>query len=249
MTRASLALAGLLALATPVRAALLDYILGRGPAPAPAAAPVNFPVPGAAPAWEGTLHQGNAEAGQALYLQGQTMEGRQRVLACQTCHSPAGVPQPGAPMPRLAGVTADYVAKQLDDYKNSRRKNEVMQQVAATLTPADMGSAALYLASLSPAKWDNPPAPGNDAGRTLQELGDNTRAIPACGACHGPQGRGTDQLLPPLAGLSATYLRTQLRDWRSGARTNNDQGLMRGIAAGLTDDEITSLSEYYASML
>ena len=82
----------------------------------------------------------------------------------------------------------------------------------------------------------------------MQEVGDNARAIPACGACHGPQGRGSDQLLPPLAGLSATYLRAQLREWRSGARANDDLGLMRGIAANLTDDEIGSLADYYASM-
>lgn len=211
-------------------------------------AATTYPTPAASPAWEGYLALGSLEAGKSLYLQGQTMEGRQKVLACQSCHGAAGVPQTGAPMPRLAGVTANYIAKQLDDYKARRRPNEVMRQLTELLTPADMGSAALYLASLSPAKWENPPSPGNDAGRTLHELGDNARAIPACGNCHGPQGRGTDQLLPPLAGLSTTYLRTQLTEWRSSARANDTDGLMRGIAAGLTDNEILSLAGYYASM-
>lgn len=240
--------AGLVAVVAPAHADLFGTLLGRGPARPASATVVSYPTPAARPAWEAYLQEGNAEAGKALYEQGQTLEGRQRVLACQTCHGAGGVPQLGAPMPRLAGVTADYIAKQLDHYKAGRRKNAVMQQIAQSLSPADMGSAALHLASLSPAKWDNPPRPGNDAGRVLQELGDNARAIPACGSCHGPQGRGTDQLLPPLAGLSASYLRTQMREWRSGERSNDDAGLMRAIAAELTDEEIVSLSEYYASM-
>lgn len=202
----------------------------------------------AKPEWEAYLSQGSVEAGEALFTRGEQGARNTTMLACQTCHGAGGVPQAGAPMPRLAGVTADYIAKQLDDYRAGRRKNEVMGGIAKQMAPSDIGSAALYLASLSPARFDKPPAPGNDAGRTLQALGDNARAIPACGNCHGPQGWGTDQLLPPLAGLSASYLTTQLHEWKAASRANDDEAVMRNVAHDLTEDEIASLSAYYASM-
>eukprot|EP01037_Dinobryon_pediforme_P001486 gene1486-1508_t len=231
-------------MAFPARADLLDYILGAHRASPPPAFPSSRP----APAWEATLTQGTPESGKLLYTTGQSTEPNRKVVVCQSCHGVGAVPDVQAPMPRLAGVTADYIAKQLDDYRSNRRQNEQMGQIARSMSPSDIGSVSLYLASLSPSKKVHKPAPGNDLGRHLQQLGDNARAIPACGNCHGPQGRGTDQLLPPLAGLSAVYLRAQLREWRSGERHNDDEGVMRNVASKLTDDEIASLAEYYASM-
>lgn len=247
MSGAVAALAAALLAALPVRAALFDGILGAGRGGEPSGVP-NFAAVRPPAAWEAALAQGNPETGRTLYATGQTGETGIRVMVCQSCHGANGVPSAGAPMSRLAGVSADYLAKELFDFQSGRRDNEVMRQIAHRMSPADIGSVAVYLASLPPAPFKAPPASGNDIGRRIQELGDNARAIPACGNCHGPQGQATDQLLPPLAGVDADYLRSQLQEWRSATRKNDDEGVMRAIAHGLTDEEIRSLANYYASV-
>jgi len=58
-------------------------------------------------------------------------------------------------------------------------------------------------------------------------------SLPACSTCHGTKGEGGgDGLYPRLAGLPATYIENQLRDFRDGARPSP---LMSPMAAGLTD--------------
>jgi cytochrome c553 len=237
----------MLAATLPAQASLFDYILGAGKSDRHTPEG-KFPTAGARPDWDGALAQGDPYAGRKLFATGQTGRTSVRVMVCQSCHGENGVPHAGAALPRLAGVTADYLAKQLYDFRTGRRDNEVMRQIARSMSPADIGSVTLYLASLPPAPFQSTTAPGNDVGRRIQELGDNARAIPACGNCHGPQGQAPDRLLPPLAGVDASYLRTQLRAWRAGTRRNDDSAVMRSYAHSLTDTEISSLAAYYASV-
>jgi cytochrome c553 len=62
---------------------------------------------------------------------------------CAACHAADGNSASPA-NPVLAGQHADYVAKQLADYKsNTERKNPVMQAMAAPLSPQDMKNLAL----------------------------------------------------------------------------------------------------------
>ena len=65
-----------------------------------------------------------------------------------------------------------------------------------------------------------------------------------CVACHGEAGNSTDPQYPRLAGQYADYLVRALQDYRSGARQNP---IMAGFAGGLSDEDITNLSVYYAS--
>jgi cytochrome c553 len=236
-----------LAATIPAQAALFDYILG-GVHADPRIPEGKFPTAPPRPDWDAALVQGNPDAGRKLFTTGQTERTSVRVMVCQSCHGENGIPHAGAAMPRLAGVTADYLAKQLYDFRTGRRDNEVMRQIARAMSPADIGSVTLYLASLPPAPFETTTASGNDVGRRIQELGDNARAIPACGNCHGPQGQAPDRLLPPLAGVDASYLRTQLRAWRAGTRRNDENAVMRTYAHSLTDAEISSLAAYYASV-
>ncbi len=220
----------------------LDAVLGvfRGTgSPTP-----NFSADRSHADWEGYLAQGDTAAGKQLYQQGSY----EKIRACAACHGANGIPAANAPMPRLGGVTADYIAKELVDYKTGRRKNDVMGAIARQMSPKDIGSTALYLASLPPEPLSIAREPLGGRGKQLQDLGDNALAIPACGNCHGPQGRGTDRLLPPLAGLPADYIRTQLRAFKQGERANDDLGVMRSITHRLSDHDIRSVSDYYAGL-
>lgn len=67
----------------------------------------------------------------------------------------------------------------------------------------------------------------------------------ACARCHGDDGTPTGGgVVPILSRQSVYYLTKQLRSFASGSRQN---AVMTPIAKGLTDDEILSVSQYYAS--
>lgn len=72
--------------------------------------------------------------------------------SCQACHGAnlMGKDQ----MPRLAGQGADYLAKQLADFKSGARKDPTgaMNGIAATLSSEDVSAVANYLAGVLPAR-------------------------------------------------------------------------------------------------
>ena len=73
--------------------------------------------------------------------------------------------------------------------------------------------------------------------------------VTACVACHGINGKGMPSAgFPALASQNAEYLKSQLEKFRSGARNNDLNGMMQGVAANLTDEEITALSQYMSSL-
>ncbi len=71
------------------------------------------------------------------------------------------------------------------------------------------------------------------------------RAATACAVCHGPQGLSTQPNVPHLAGQPEIYLVEQLRNYRSGKRTHEVMGV---IAKPLTDQDISNLADWYASL-
>jgi cytochrome c553 len=66
----------------------------------------------------------------------------------------------------------------------------------------------------------------------------------SCAACHGADGLGIGTF-PPLAGKQAEYLAKLLQDYRSGAQQNV---MMNTIAKSLSDQDITDLATYFASL-
>ena len=65
-----------------------------------------------------------------------------------------------------------------------------------------------------------------------------------CAACHGVDGNSDSALWPNLAGQHAEYLALQLRAFRDGERYNP---AMTPYVSDLTDDDIESLADFYAS--
>ncbi len=71
----------------------------------------------------------------------------------------------------------------------------------------------------------------------------------ACLACHGPEGKKpiTD-VIPKLAGQNKGYLIQQITDIKSGARNNGGTAQMKGIVAGLSDEEIEAIAGYLSTL-
>lgn len=163
---------------------------------------------------------------------------------CASCHGAAGEGQ--AAFPRLAGLDATYLARQLEDFAAGRRANALMAPIAKALAAADRQALAQYYARLplppaSAAAGDDP------TGKRLALHGAWAKGVPACVQCHGPGGRGVGAAFPALAGQSAAYIGAQLKAFRDGMRTNDPQQLMRTPASKLTDDEIDAVARWFAS--
>lgn len=85
----------------------------------------------------------------------------------------------------------------------------------------------------------NPPAYGSDAAAG------RARAQQACAVCHGPLGIAAAPDAPNLAGQPAFYTAAQLRAYRNGSRRHE---VMAVIAKTLSDDEISNLAAWFASV-
>ena len=76
-------------------------------------------------------------------------------------------------------------------------------------------------------------------------VGSEERAT-VCASCHMADGVSADPNNPILAGQYESYLAHTLRGYRDGTRAN---AIMAGMAAGLSDDDIDALAEYYSQQV
>ncbi|WP_241242401.1 c-type cytochrome [Thalassotalea sp. G2M2-11] len=171
--------------------------------------------------------------------------GKAKSATCIACHGADGNATV-AIYPSLAGQSETYLAKQLHEFKSGVRDNAVMAGMAAALSDEDIKNVAAYFAAqtLKPA-----PANTSAAGKQLYVSGDAKRGISACIACHSVNGGGMDKAgFPAVAGQSAAYIKSQLEQFRSGTRANDNNGIMRNIAVKLSDKDIAALADYMAAL-
>jgi cytochrome c553 len=72
-------------------------------------------------------------------------------------------------------------------------------------------------------------------------------AVAACAHCHLPTGNGFPQSAG-LAGLPATYIARQIAAFKNGERKGVRGAVMAAVARALTEDEVKSAADYYASL-
>jgi cytochrome c553 len=89
------------------------------------------------------------EAGEALYRGGKLADG---MPACTGCHSPNGAGNEPAAYPKLGGQHAQYVSKQLTDFREGARTNDgdsmIMRTIAAKLSNKDIAAISSYIQGL-----------------------------------------------------------------------------------------------------
>lgn len=184
------------------------------------------------------------------YAQTDMDEGASLAVVCASCHQADGggmnIPG-GESWPRLAGLDADYMSKQLRDFKSGKRSNPSMQPFASMLDERQMRLVAEYYSRL-------PATPGKGGEQaTEQELahgeklalqGDWDRYIVPCRSCHGPDNQGAGEHFPGIAGQHADYIAGQLRAWQEGTRDNDPQHLMAAIAERMSVEDIQAVSRW-----
>lgn len=185
----------------------------------------------------GTPPVGNAQAGAA------------KAAVCAACHGPDG--NSLAPtFPKLAGQSEKYLFKQLQDIKaNKTRQAPQMTAIVAGLSDQDMADLAAHFASKS---MSNGAAKKElvTLGEQIFRAGIKEKGLPACTGCHSPSGQGNAPAgFPRLSGQHADYMVTQLKNFQTGARSNDgDARTMRDVAYKLTEQEMQAVASFASGL-
>ena len=171
---------------------------------------------------------------------------------CTVCHGVQLMGNAVLKAPRISGMDAAYVERQLRLFKSGQRgKHELdvigreMQPMAAALSEAQIPEAAKFVA----ATRSDGPLPSIEG-----DVGAGKTSFETCGACHGDGAEGNAELhAPALTGLNDWYVVSQLQQFVAGARgsdADDEIGQQMRAAAQMLggDDEIANVAAYIATL-
>jgi cytochrome c553 len=158
--------------------------------------------------------------------------------SCVACHGARGEGNATVGAPALAGQSAAYLRRQLENFRAGVRGTHGSDVFGAQMRAAtvaalrdDKALAALAQQLASLPKTTVKPVVKFDArnGNNLYQG--------KCGACHGGKAEGNEALAAPrLAGLDAAYLKRQLDNFRTGVRGAHERdkyGRQMALMAGM----------------
>jgi cytochrome c553 len=160
------------------------------------------------------------------------------VVACITCHGAHGEGIPGLATPRIGGMPAWYLARELKYFHQGVRAPSADDvhgtQMRAVLLASRTDAAGLEGLAGYFATFDPPPAPALESGNAAH----GEQLFATCVACHGADGKGSPSLnTPSLVEQDGEYLVRQIENFRSGIRGTDMRDIfgqqMRAIAASL----------------
>ena len=164
---------------------------------------------------------------------------------CVACHGVEGRKPILPTYPRLAGQNPDYLFQQLSDIKAGNRSNgqtvAVMKPIVSKIADDELRALADYLGSLGPfaaADAKGPDGPGKQLFLTK-----------TCFACHGKEGnKPVLKTYPFTAGQNKGYLLQQMKDIKSGKRTNGAVSAMAPVMHLVPDEDMPAIAEYLSNV-
>jgi cytochrome c553 len=167
----------------------------------------------------------------------------EKLTICASCHGMDGIAKQND-YPNLAGQSANYLFKQLLDYKSQTRSSAIMQAFVMTLSEKEMLELSKYyskLPQISSSKISKP----TKYGEILYKIGNRSKGIAACIACHGPNGHGNDPAkYPNISHQQPSYLKIQLLAFKHKKRSNDPKAMMRNLSEHLSELDIDELINY-----
>ena len=185
--------------------------------------------------------KGDASKGQQIATQ-----------VCAACHNADGNSVIPA-NPSLAGQHAEYITKQLNNFKPEEgkpavRESAVMSAMVAPLTSEDMKNLGAYYARQKPKHGVAKDKALAEQGEKVYRGGNLETSVPACAGCHSPNGSGLPPIYPRLAGQHQEYTLAQLRAFRKEQRSNDDNQVMHMITTRMSEREMQAVSEFISGL-
>jgi len=159
---------------------------------------------------------------------------------CSTCHGVEGIGNIAIEAPRLAGMEAWYLKRQLENFRAGFRGTHgedtqgiAMRPMAAKLSDESIADIVDWIGD-----WEYVPAEVTVEG----DVNQGRTAFQSCAACHGVNAQGNEALgAPALAGQNDWYMITQLRNFRAGFRGSHQEDTygnqMQAMSQTLRDDQ------------
>jgi cytochrome c553 len=166
---------------------------------------------------------------------GDAAAGKSKGMKCISCHGLKGISS-NPQYPNISGQKEAFLISQMEAFKNGARPVAAKSALFGGLNSTDFADLAAHFSALPPG------SAGSKADAAVLEKG--KAAYEMCAGCHGAAGEGSDQG-PRIAGQHPAYLSKRMADYKSGAAT--DEG-MKGIAAGVSSEDVSAISEYVSSL-
>jgi cytochrome c553 len=141
---------------------------------------------------------------------------------CALCHGIYGQGTPGTLSPRLAGLPAEYLAKELRYYRDGIRDYPPMMVASsiASMTDEDIEDISEYLAGVNLRNLNLPQIPKYPNG---DEEEGREMFMDECKTCHRRSGLGKAKKgIPPVAGQYGSYLFSQMKKFQAKERYHDD---------------------------
>ena len=170
---------------------------------------------------------------------------------CAACHAADG--NSGIAMyPKLSAQHAAYIIKQTKDIKEGKRTTGAaasMVPTVANLSDQDIADVAAYFSKQFPKAGEANPKQNFELGAKIFRGGIASKKIPACMACHGPNGAGITAngvdvtAYPRLGGQHHAYVVEQLKAYASGKRTSANS-MMEDVAKRMSEEEMNAVANF-----
>lgn len=87
----------------------------------------------------------------AATAEGDPAAGEVKIMTCRGCHGSEGYKNvyPTYHVPKLVGLSENYIRAALQGYRDGTRKHPTMQSQAGSMTDQDIDDIAAYIGSLS----------------------------------------------------------------------------------------------------
>lgn len=171
-------------------------------------------------------------------------KGAESAKVCFLCHGKDGESHTSA-IPKLAGQNAAYIVRQLTQYRDHKRPDGIMEQMASKFTTEqEMKTVAAYFAA-------KPRVQGVVAKPEAAALGKEAFAKYGCAQCHGEGGMGRADTTPPsplLAGQNKNYLIKRLTDFQNGQAADDPANPMPGVVKPMNIVDIFAVAEYLSGL-
>ena len=159
-------------------------------------------------------------------------------LPCAGCHGVNGV-SAGDSIPTIAGLPKEYLTELMLKTKGGSRHSTIMGRLAKGYSDSECRAIATFFAEQQWVSAEQQVDPKLAArGKEIHEA--------KCEVCHEGGGRVQEEDIPRLAGQWQQYLAFQLYDYKHRETRMPQPRPMQKAIDGLSDEDLTALSNFYA---
>jgi len=152
---------------------------------------------------------------------------------CIACHGKQGnSTSPG--VPSLSSLSPKYFINALFEYRDGKRKHQMMASFANAIDRSQADKLAYYFYT----------QPRSAREPQSQPIKPEVPLLATCNGCHGDFGQGDKPTIPSIAAQDPDYLQSALLGYRNGRREQAD---MQENTKELSDETIKQLAAFYAA--